>query len=116
VNGFRAAADLVDQLIGALGDTGTTSELIAQNNAAYARLGVDSAGGRRVQFMHGRDVVLDLVVGRRGRGPETAYVRRVEEPGVYLLRGKLPSLVDRNVDGWRDRHLGGVLVDSVGTV
>ena len=116
VNGFPAVSDMVSELIGAVGDTGTSGELIARSESAHARLGVDSAVGRRVQFRHGENVVLDLVVGKRGRSYQTAYVRRAADVPVYLLRGPLASLVDRGADGWRDRHLGGVRADSVATV
>ena len=43
----------------------------------HARLGVDSAVGRRVQFRHGENVVLDLVVGKR-EFPNESLTDRVE--------------------------------------
>lgn len=113
VNGHEAAADKVTDLISAITDTGLSTELVARSAGSHARLGVDSASGRRVRFLKGDRVLLDLVLGNQGRAYQTAYVRRAGEDEVYLLRGRLAAIVDADVDGWRDRRIGGVTGDSV---
>lgn len=116
VNGHRAARGPVEELLGALTDTAASSELVAKSATSHARLGVDSGAGRRVRVARGDAVLLDVIVGERGRGYQTAYVRRAGASSVYQLRGRLASLVERDVDAWRDRRIASLPADTVGTV
>lgn len=116
VNGHRASRGPVEELFGALTDTAASSELVAKSAMSHARLGVDSGAGRRVRFARGDAVLLDFIVGERGRGYQTAYVRRADAPDVYQLRGRLASLVERDVDAWRDRRIASLPADTVGAV
>lgn len=113
VNGHPAAPDAVRELFTAVADTGSP-ELVAQDPSSFARLGVDSATGRRLQFRGrgGRKPLLELVVGR-GADYATAYVRRPGETRVYLWRGRLAQLMDRGADEWRDKRIAAVEPDSV---
>lgn len=113
VNGHAAAEARVNDLLSALSDTGQSSELVARSPGSHQRLGVDSSGGRRLRFAKGDRVLLDLVFGSQGRAWQTAYVRRAEEHEVYQINGPLASLVDVNLDSWRDRRIGGAPADSV---
>jgi hypothetical protein len=112
-NGYPAAAGAVDDLVNALTDTGMTSDLVARNAASHARMGVDSTAGRRVQFFKGERALVDLVIGNSGGAYQSAYMRRVGENDVYLVRGRLASLAGRDLDAWRDRRIAAVPADSV---
>ena len=115
-NGYAAAAGSVDELIGALSDTGNASELVARSAASHARMGVDSAEGHRVRFFKGDRVLADVIVGSPGRASQTAYVRLASDDDVYQMHGRLPSLAGRDLDGWRDRRIAAVPPDSVRSV
>lgn len=116
VNGHPAARGPVEELFGAFADTAASSELVARSAASHARLGVDSGAGRRIRFQRGEAVLLDLIVGERGRGYQTAYVRRAGESSVYQLRSRLPGLVERGVDAWRERRIASLPADTVASV
>lgn len=111
-NGHPVAPDAITGLFDALAQS-RVAELAAQSASSHARMGVDSASGKRVQFIKGGSVVAELVVGQRGPGYQGAYVRRVDGDGVYLLRGRLPDFAERILDDWRDKRIAEVTPDSV---
>jgi hypothetical protein len=119
INGHPAAPDAARELFNAVADTALT-ELVAQDPSSFARLGVDSVTGRRLQFRGGRGAgggragkpLLELVVGR-GADFATAYVRRPGETRVYLWTGRLAQLLDRSADEWRDKRIAAVEPDSI---
>ena len=115
-NGYAAAAGAVDDLIGALSDSGSASELVARSAASHARMAVDSAAGRRMRFFKGDRVLADLIVGTRGASYQSAYVRQAGADEVYLFRGRLTGLAGKDLDAWRDRRMAAVPADSVRTV
>ena len=112
VNGRRAAADAIGELFQAFTDT-TRPELVAQAAASFARLGVDSAGGRWLRISHAGKAQLQLILGERGPDYQSAYLRRPGDTHVYLWRGRLASVADRAVEGWRDRRIAALAVDSI---
>lgn len=112
VNGFGASTQAVSQLFTALKDSGL-AELVAQSPTSHARLGVDSATGRRVEFLKGGKTLLSLVVGEHGPGFEGVYVRRPSEAKVYLIRANLGNAVERQLEDWRDKLIVAVDPDSV---
>jgi len=112
VNGQRAAADAIGELFQAFTDT-TRPELVAQAAASFARLGVDSAGGRWLRIRHAGKAQLELILGERGPDYQSAYLRRPGDTHVYLWRGRLASVADRAVEGWRDRRIAALAVDSI---
>jgi hypothetical protein len=111
VNGHRAAPDAVGDVFQALADT-ARRELVAQAPSSFARLGVDSAAGRRLQLAHAGKPLLELIIGRAGEY-QSAHVRRPGDVHVYLWRGRLASVVDRPVDGWRDKRIATFEPDSI---
>ena len=111
-NGHRAAADAIGELFQAFTDT-ARPELVAQAAASFARLGVDSAGGRWLHVRHAGKPQLELILGERGPDYQSAYVRRPGDTHVYLWRGRLASVGDRGADGWRDRRIAALAVDSI---
>ncbi|HZH80490.1 MAG TPA: DUF4340 domain-containing protein [Gemmatimonadales bacterium] len=115
VNGHRAAAGGVTDLFQALGDT-ARPELVAQDSSSFARLQVDSTGGRWLRLRHGRKVELELIVGTRPTDYQSAYLRRPGDAHVYLWRGRLGSAVDRTLDDWRDKRIAVLAPDSIAAV
>lgn len=109
VNGHPAdsarTADLGRHLSG-----GDGPDLASRNPANHARLGVDSAGARRLTFYPREGEKLDLLVGNRGPYGGSVYARVPGSPETYLVEGSLGSIVRRTPDEWRDPTI--VAVDT----
>ena len=116
VNGHRADARNIEELLNSLGDTTASGDLVAENPASYAEVGMDSGSGRRVRVVAKGKTVAELVVGKPGQVYGTGYVRSASEPGVYLARSALPRLASLPLDEWRDQRIGGVVKDSIAKV
>ncbi|UCC83697.1 MAG: DUF4340 domain-containing protein [Gemmatimonadota bacterium] len=104
VNGHQAAVDVEDSLRRAL-EQAQMGQLVSRNPENHERLGVTRTTGRRLTVYSGGTAQLSLVVGRRGRAAGQVYVRREGEDEVYTLQGTLVSLVNRDVDDWRDKEI-----------
>ncbi len=116
VNGAPASAKAVQEFLDAAHDTSAGSELTAQSTASHARLGVDSASGRRLTISGAGAPLLDLVVGNRGPELNGFYVRRAGAADVYLLRGPFAETFARGESDWRERQLAEVKSDSIARV
>jgi hypothetical protein len=116
VNGYPASAEYLTGFLSALGDTGIRTELVAQSPASHARLGVDSATGRRVTIHAGGSAVADFLVGNRGPDFEGIYLRHPADSAVYLLRGRFTDLLLDGLESWRDKVILAVPHDSIGGV
>jgi hypothetical protein len=79
-------------------------------------MGVDSGGGRLVRVIGGGKTLARVLVGRSGPGYDASYVRIPGDTRTFLWRSRLPSLVERPVDDWREHRIGGVAPDSVAAV
>ncbi|HKW42179.1 MAG TPA: DUF4340 domain-containing protein [Gemmatimonadales bacterium] len=112
VNGHRVTPDAVAELLQALHDS-VRPEVVAQDTSSFARLGVDSVGGRWLSVRAGTKQSLTLIVGTRGRDYQSTYLRRPGDPHVYLWRTPLANLVDRSADDWRDKRIAALPPDSV---
>ena len=112
-NGHLADRAAVTELLEALSDTARRIEPVAERAASHAGLGVDSASGSRVRVVGRGGVLADLVAGQRSPDFDGGYLRRAADSTVYLVRGRLAELLERDPDEWRDRRMGGVAADSV---
>ena len=113
VNGYPAATKVVEAFFRALSDTSTRSELVAESAESHARLGVDSAAGKRLTVMGGGKTLLDLWFGGRGPDFEGFYVRRAGDTRVFLLRGTFADLTVQPLDDWREKQVLAVATDSL---
>jgi hypothetical protein len=116
VNGYPASAEYIAGFLSALADTGIRTELVAQSTGSHARLGVDSATGRRVTIRAGGSAVADFLVGSRGPDFEGVYLRQPADSAVYLLRGRFTDLLLDGLESWRDKTILAIPHDSIGTV
>ncbi len=115
VNGHEASTSMVNELFDALGDS-TKAELVAQNPASHARMGVDSAGGTHVRIVGGDRTLLHLVTGERGRPFRSRYVRLAGDDAVYLLQGPLVPALDRRENDWREKRIAQIDPDRIARV
>lgn len=112
VNGFDAAQSEVESLFEALAEAGE-GELVARSPSSHARMGVVDSAGVRLSVGSGEETLADVIVGKRGRAYQTRYVRREGDDRVFLVKGRLAGLVERQVTDWRDKLIVDVQPDSV---
>jgi hypothetical protein len=116
VNGYRADAKLVREMLAALTDTTARSELVAQIAASHQRLGLDSAAARRLTVARSGAVVADLLLGNRGSSYGSIYVRAPGDSAAYALTSRIADAADRSLDDWRDKEVGTLIPDSVAAI
>jgi len=116
VNGLPAATDLVERLLADLTDSAATGEIVAESPSSHARLGVDSAGARRVTVHAGERLLAQYLVGNRGVTYGTVYLRQENDPRVYQVKSGLTEAVSRSPDDWRDKRILTLATDSIGAV
>src|SRR5204862_6663244 len=88
-------------------------ELVAQAPSSFARLGVDSPTGHWLRLARPGKPPLELIIGTHTSGFQSAYLRRPGDAHVYLRRGRLGSVLERTVDGWRDKRIAVLAHDSI---
>jgi uncharacterized protein DUF4340 len=115
VNRHPASQSGINDLFRAFRDS-VSPELVAQSPSSFARMGVDSGSGRLVRVVGGGKTLAQVLVGGRGPGSDASYVRLPGDARVYLLPGRLPTLVGRPADDWRDRQVGAVVPESIAVV
>ncbi|MDH5282501.1 MAG: DUF4340 domain-containing protein [Gemmatimonadota bacterium] len=116
VNGFPASAEQVAKLLAAYADSSIRTELVAESPASHARLGVDSAAGRRFTIAAGGTVVADFVLGNRGPDFEGTYLRARSDSAVYLLHGEITDVFLDALDAWREKRIVAVPAESIAAV
>jgi hypothetical protein len=112
VNGYPAdsamAANLVSDLVGTqVGDIAST------NPANQARLGVSDDSAQTLELDDANGPVLKLLVGKRGPGYTSTYVRLPGQNEVRVLDADLVTALNRHVDAWRDKRIVKVDTGSV---
>jgi hypothetical protein len=113
-NGFPAAMSAVNDLLGALADSGAASEVVAERKSTQGDLGVDSAHGTWVQVESRRKQLLELVAGNRSPDFAGGYARLPDQERTYLVHGRLVEAATRPLDDWRDHRIAAVPADSIG--
>lgn len=107
VNGHPADSARVAELLAAL-DTMAAGEVVARNPRNHPRLGVDEAGGRRVEIRGPDGESLAFILGGRDPAADAHYVREPDSPEVYLLPGPVGAYLARSAEAWRDRTIAAV--------
>jgi hypothetical protein len=108
VNRYPASQSGVDDFFEALRDS-VKPELVAESPSSFARMGVDSPGGRLVRLVGGGKPPARLFIGG-------SYLRLGGDVRVYRWPGRLAALVARPADDWRDRQIGAVAPESIAVV
>lgn len=123
---FPASATTVESVLGTLSSI-EVSAVATRQSDKHARYGVDSTGAQ-VTMLGGDDEPLgQLIVGRtqmkqppssggqrnplqrrRQRGTPVTYVRSPDKSDVYSVEQALTSIVNRNVEAWRDKQIWAV--------
>jgi hypothetical protein len=116
VNGHAVDSQAVGQMLRALADPKASAELVARNPTSHARLRVTEDSGRRVRVLGQGRALIDVLVGKQASDGDGIYLRRANQPDVYLIGGELSSALARQGDDWRDRTIAKVSRDSVAAI
>lgn len=112
VNGLDAGFGGVSDFVGAL-DEDLRLQLAARNPDSHERFDLTDGTARHLRVYRGSVLVLDLLVGKRGRDYQSVFLRRPGEDEVYSSRTRLGSFVERRIEDWRDKVIAAVVPDSV---
>jgi hypothetical protein len=115
-NGFPAAMPAVNELLDALADSSTSSDLVAERKSSQADLGVDSAHGTWMRVKAKGKSLLAVVAGNRSPDFSGGYARLPDQERTYMLHGRLVEAATRPADDWRDHRIAAVPADSIGGV
>ena len=115
-NGFPASMPVVSDLLGALPDSSTGGELVAERKSSQADLGVDSVHGTWVRVKSKGKSLLELVAGNRSPDFSGGYARLPDQERTYLIHGRLVEAATRPADDWRDHRIAAVAADSIGAI
>jgi hypothetical protein len=116
VNGKPADAKIVAELLAALKESGSTSELVARNPASHARFRITEDSARRVRVVQSGRSAVTLLAGKQSPEWDGIYLRRVGEPAVYVIRGGLAPALTRRPEEWRDHTIATISPDSVAAI
>ena len=78
------------------------SQLVAEEPAHHARLGVDPQNAVRVSFYKGESPVEELLIGNWSAQAGLAYVRRPVDEAVFSMPVNLPGVFEPNPNAWRN--------------
>ena len=103
VNGFAAEATKVEQLLVAL-DKAEVSSLVSTNPDNHKRFQVDESTGvtMEVSFV---DADTEVYVLGKSAGGQSTYVRKPEQPDVFVMDGLARFSITEAEDSWRDRKI-----------
>ncbi|KPJ54243.1 hypothetical protein AMJ39_01470 [candidate division TA06 bacterium DG_24] len=101
---YGADPDIVDRLITALADM--EGSLVSHNPANHAVFEVDSVNGTSAAVLDAAGLPLaSLVIGKTAPSMAGTYLRRADEPEVYLTDSFLRSIFSPNLRTWRNRKI-----------
>ncbi|MEJ2677522.1 MAG: DUF4340 domain-containing protein [Gemmatimonadota bacterium] len=109
VNGYPADSILAANLVSDL-ESAHVGDIASTNPANQASLGVSADSARTLELDNAKGPVLKLLVGKRGPGYTSTYVRLPGQNDVRVLDTDLVTALNRRVDAWRDKLI--VKVDT----
>jgi hypothetical protein len=103
--GRAVAADerQVKQLLEAVDDM-KPGVLVTESEEKHPEYEVDAQKGLRVQVYAAEKLVFDLTTGKRTKSGGN-FIRKGEEKAVYVGKGRLSSVANKDGNGWRKRAL-----------
>lgn len=108
----RADPEKVEQALGMIALLPKT-ELVSIVPGKHAVFELVEDRATRLRASGGGRVLADVLIGKRGPGFLSAYVRLPDEDEVYLSQRGFPSNVIRPIDYWRDREIASFERDQV---
>ncbi|MEE8148388.1 MAG: DUF4340 domain-containing protein [Longimicrobiales bacterium] len=112
VNGYEAIPESGDAFSRALEQT-RVGEVVSRNPENHRRLGIADGQGRVLTIYAGDAESMALLISDKGQTFDDAYVRRLDDAEVRVVRGNLVDLVRRNVEGWRNKQILGLTADDI---
>lgn len=91
------------------------AQLVAQNRASHARMGVDAENGTEVQFLLGNSVQERFIVGIGSQTVALCYLRRENRDNVYSVPCRFSDLFASDPDAWRDPTILPLPLEALGS-
>ncbi len=104
VNGYPADSIMAANLLQDLADA-QVGDIASTNPANQASLGVSDDSARTLELDDAHGPVLRLLVGKRGPGYTSTYVRLPGQNEVRVLDTDLVTALNRRIDAWRDKRI-----------
>ena len=92
------------------------AQLIAQNPANHARMGVEEGQGVNVAFWLGEFKQEEFIVGDWTQQVRLCYLRKPARNEVYAVPCPYGNIFDADVDGWRNPVVAGIPRSAVQSV
>jgi len=115
-NGHPASMSAVGELLDALADSTSSSDVVAEQRSSQASLGVDSDSGTRATVRGKGKTLVDVIAGKRAADFSGGYLRLPGQDRTWEVQGRLVEALGRSADGWRDHRIATVPNDSVAAV
>ncbi len=93
-------------------DDFATGDLISNKKDKLADFDIDDAQGTVVVVSTKEGKALDLVFGRPAKGGGST-VRKAGSSDVYVAKGRLGSIIKKDVSGWRKKAIVDVKLDDI---
>lgn len=91
------------------------AQLVAQNRASHARMGVDAENGTEVEFLLGNSVQERFIVGIGSEIVALCYLRREDRDNVYSVPCRFSDLFASDPDSWRDPTIIALPLEAIGS-
>jgi uncharacterized protein DUF4340 len=78
---------------------------LASESKSYVRYGLDDPGKIIVKVWAGKNLVLDLEVGKSADSFQHTFIKLPQDPNVYLAQGSFHSSFNQSVDRLRDKKV-----------
>ena len=100
---YKANQDFVRQMLSTFVDL-RVEDKRTENPEKHGMFEVDTAG-TEVTFFAGDEKLLTLIVGKTSQDYSHTFVREMNSPEVYSVKGVLSGQLNRNLDSWRDKTI-----------
>ncbi|MGN6391667.1 MAG: DUF4340 domain-containing protein [Gemmatimonadales bacterium] len=115
-NGHPASMSAVGELLDALADSTSSSDVVAEQRSSQASLGVDGDSGTHAVVRAKGKTVIDVIAGKRAADFSGGYLRLPGQDRTWEVQGRLVEALIRPADSWRDHRIATVPDDSVAAV
>lgn len=108
---FAAEEGAMKSALDALGEF-QMGDLVSNKADKLASYEIDDENGQAVKVFAGDKAVLDVVFGRAAKGGGST-VRLAKSDDVYIAKGRLGTVVKKDVSAWRKRGLVDAKADDI---
>lgn len=82
-----------------------SSETVSSNANNLSKYGLDDINATNVKLKNGEDVIAELLIGSKGFGFNSQFVRLPDQNKVYLISSNLEDQFKKQIDDFRDKTI-----------